>query len=590
MSEHHSTNGITRAVSYYRMSDAKQEASIPEQREWAHRAAPRHGFELLREFEDQGIPGDEIARRKGLQSLLDYCAAEFAKGRPVEAVVCWDADRFSRANSFTTAAVLDRLMGCGVRSMLTREGRVDFEDDMQRVFFNLRQDLGKRAYSKSVSAAVSRARASRAREGLWTGGAPPFAYVRGPDGHLAFGDPTDVETVRWIFEQYLTRDVGEIRLAGELQKMGRPYPARKNRRGWSGDLVHCILTDPHYTGDLYYNRTSAGKYSRTLPTGEAVEHRPGKTPGGNLKRVYNDAAEFIVSEEAHPAIIGRQDFERVQRKLEARRTRSGPRAGKADYPFSGLARCGECGAVMHGITAVKKVGGKRWAWKKYICSSYQFQGLASGCHHNTVMESDLIDRAAAVLEGHFARPGALEEVEAAVEARWRERTRAALKDAGKLRKQAAELDANIARGTRNLALARTPKDFERVSAALAGWEAERDALAAELREAEEEAAAEGRQRAELQKALGALREIGAVLREAPPDRLGEVARAMIERVELDFEHRTTPKGRVWSTCTGGRIVLRDDLGVSRVTEFRLRNSASTSRQRRVSPRRRSTGW
>src|SRR5262245_54770868 len=116
MSLPNSTGALDHGAGYYRMSDPKQEASIPEQREWAHRAAPQHGIALRREFEDQGIPGDEIARRKGLQALLDYCERQFKAGDPVVTVVCWDSDRFSRANSFTTAAVLDRLMAAGVRS------------------------------------------------------------------------------------------------------------------------------------------------------------------------------------------------------------------------------------------------------------------------------------------------------------------------------------------------------------------------------------------------------------------------------------------------------------------------------------------
>src|SRR5262245_43190776 len=105
------TNGApVPAVAYYRMSEDKQAASIPEQQGWAERACATHHVEIVRPFRDEGIAGDEIAARKGLQDLLAFCVGRHEAGRPIAAIVCWDADRFSRANSFATAAVLDQLM------------------------------------------------------------------------------------------------------------------------------------------------------------------------------------------------------------------------------------------------------------------------------------------------------------------------------------------------------------------------------------------------------------------------------------------------------------------------------------------------
>jgi len=45
-----------RAVAYYRMSTDRQEASIPEQRAWAERAAPQNRLTLVRACDDPGIP------------------------------------------------------------------------------------------------------------------------------------------------------------------------------------------------------------------------------------------------------------------------------------------------------------------------------------------------------------------------------------------------------------------------------------------------------------------------------------------------------------------------------------------------------
>ena len=552
-----------RAVAYFRMSDAKQEASIPEQERWAARAAIQHGAEVIRTFRDDGIPGDEITDRGGLQDLLDFCRQRHKAGSPIEAVIVWDADRFSRANSFATAAVLDGLMNHGVRKMLTNaEGMIDFEDDMQRVFFNLRQDLGKRAYSQSVSAAVSRTRAERAAAGLWTGGPVPFGYILGADSHLALGDPEHVEVVRRVFREYLARDIGAYALADELQAAGCPFPTYRGRTVWTDDLVRQILTDPQYTGDLYHNRTRAGKYNRTTAGGRVVKYKPAVVRKGKARAAVNAAEDYIVCPDAHPVIIDRATFEAVQRKLHSRRAYKGkPSVGRSsDYPLSGLARCGECGSAMYGITVVKKHGGKRYTWRKYACSRYMQSG-GGDCHYNTVREDALLDRVADVLEERFREP-ALADVREEVLARRHQQDKSAEKAGRQLQRRMAALDAQIAQGNKNLALAKKAKDFERVSTAISGWEAEREELARELESLSQAAQADRQDEEGLDDALVLLQQLGAVFRKALPEEKRDVLKGLVEKVELRFEHRVLPSGRTRSRCVGGDIHLRGDLGCS----------------------------
>jgi hypothetical protein len=59
-----------RAVAYYRMSTGKQEASIPEQKEWAAVVYQKHAVQIIREFEDHRIAGSEI------EHAPRACAAE----------------------------------------------------------------------------------------------------------------------------------------------------------------------------------------------------------------------------------------------------------------------------------------------------------------------------------------------------------------------------------------------------------------------------------------------------------------------------------------------------------------------------------
>jgi hypothetical protein len=64
MSENHSSNGrLIPAAAYYRMSDPRQDASVERQRSQVVPYAAKHGYEIVREYTDDGIPDDEIERR-----------------------------------------------------------------------------------------------------------------------------------------------------------------------------------------------------------------------------------------------------------------------------------------------------------------------------------------------------------------------------------------------------------------------------------------------------------------------------------------------------------------------------------------------
>ena len=60
-----------KAVLYLRMSDERQEHSIPAQRQELLRYAEKHGYQVLREYLDQGISGDDTGSRVGFGNGLE---------------------------------------------------------------------------------------------------------------------------------------------------------------------------------------------------------------------------------------------------------------------------------------------------------------------------------------------------------------------------------------------------------------------------------------------------------------------------------------------------------------------------------------
>ena len=80
------------AVFYLRMSSAKQDKSIPAQRDELLKLAERKGYRVVREYLDQAISGDDTARRDGFLRLRTDCE----NGPDFSIILCWHEDRFSR--------------------------------------------------------------------------------------------------------------------------------------------------------------------------------------------------------------------------------------------------------------------------------------------------------------------------------------------------------------------------------------------------------------------------------------------------------------------------------------------------------------
>jgi DNA invertase Pin-like site-specific DNA recombinase len=539
------------AVSYYRMSTMGQEASIPEQRQWALRAARANGLQLVAEFRDEGIPGSEIAARPGLTQLLDYCERQARSGRPVGAIVCWDADRLSRASSLRTAGIICRLMDAGVTRMLTNEGWADWTDDTDLLLFNIKQDTGKAAYSKSISRSATRSALGRARKGEWVAGRPPYAYVVGEDAHLVPGDEAMVETVRWVFRHFAASadSLGDV--ARKLRERGAPPPPPRRRKdgslwggAWTRYIVADILHNRAYLGEIVWNATHTGKYSK-VAGGEVV---PSRRPGDRWRRVVNGEGERIVVEGAHPPLIDADTFRACQEKLARTgpgrgpdgRCRNTPIAGGGSWVLSGFLFCGCCGGRMGGATTWARRGEKLHVYRRYVCRSNLRQGPGA-CRTNAVSQEVILTEVARLIRESFTDPKRRARLAAEVKALIEQEDGAAEAERGRLRKRLAGLARQIDRGNENLAL--LPADrIPAVVAKVRGWEEERDQLARELARLDAAAESGERFKARVADALEEIQALEEVILSAPPDEVRDALAGLVDKITLHFEHGPPMKG------------------------------------------------
>jgi DNA invertase Pin-like site-specific DNA recombinase len=529
MSEKHSTNGAApqAAVAYYRMSTTAQEASVPQQREWARPAVKKAGYELVKEFADEGIPGSEVERRADLQALIEFFESRHRQKRPVRALFVWDMDRLSRASSIRTAAILDQLTQAGLTHIHTADEVYDLEEDLDLVLLNLKQDLTKAAYAKAIGKNVLRARQARARAGMWPGSLPPLGYRLGDDGRLAVDDEW-APVIRWIYDRYAnTADS----LADLCRRLNNDRAAKKPRSGeWSPNCVHRILTHTVYVGTLTYGARSFGKYYRN--DGGQIARVKGN--GGRRTRGRSESA--IVVESAHEAVIDRATFDAAARKLAANRwKRTTPIPGGGAWVLSGIAHCGCCGRRLRGMSQRDRRRAR--VYRRLFCPGHRDRG--TGCAAGYALQEVVLKELAALVKEEFGKPARVEKVGRQIEKLLAAREGDEARRREKLTERLAALDAQLATAARRLLL--LPDDeFPELHREYERMKRERAEVAKEL-DRSEEAREVGREEASrMREALADLGRLEEVIATKPPDLVRDLLSRVVEKVTLHFTEPGEP--------------------------------------------------
>lgn len=160
-----------------------------------------------------------------------------------------------------------------------------------------------------------------ARNGQYTGGKPALGYEV-VDGRLAICEP-EAEIVRRIFTEYASgrsyRDIiAGLNADGLKTKRGNTFGANS---------LHSLLKNEKYIGTLIYG---------------AMPYREDGTR--NSREI---APDHIRIENAVPAIVDKELFDKVQAQMAVNKRQQGGRpAAKRSYPLKGKVFCADCKSAM----------------------------------------------------------------------------------------------------------------------------------------------------------------------------------------------------------------------------------------------------
>ena len=365
---------------YARLSndDDREMNSLLNQQEICRAFAEKNGWSIVGSSTDDNISGMNFSRR-GLDILT---AAVQAK--QVDAVLVKDLSRLGRHRT-QTALFIDFLRQQQVRVISVTEGVDTFceEDDLMIGVRGLMNDY----YAKDIGKKIRAGYRQKQKDGLVI--TPPFGYWKDRNTNQVLVQPEAAETVQLIYALYL-QGCGQKEIARRLNAVGRKTPAQLRAERCGREVRHT-----HKTRDGQFLWTYASVKNILMEeayTGVLNNHR---REYNNGKAKHIDKTDWYRHEGFFPVIIGKQEWEQVQRLLKQQ---ARPVNGnQAKHRYAGLLTCQECGNTF--IPMIRCWNGKSRV--EYVCRGYHRNGktyCSSHRIHEAVLDAAVQEYAETVRE------------------------------------------------------------------------------------------------------------------------------------------------------------------------------------------------
>lgn len=316
-----------------------------------------------------------LASRRGLHvsDVLTESKSAKAPGRPVfgelmqrvrrgriRGIICWKMDRLAR-NHLDTGAVLQSLADHKLEEVITSD-RTYTPDGNDRFMGNFELGMATK-YIDDLRANVKRGIRARLQRG-WISHVPSPGYLTDPGTKEIVKDPERFDLIRRAMHLVVT---GSIRPAQALTILNQQwgFQTRRTKRSGGKPLARArfyhMLRDPFYMG--------------------LIRLRSGETLPG-----------------AHPPMLTKEEFDRIQELLGVP---GRPRPQRHEFAFTGLIRCGACGAMVTAEEHVKP-SGRRYVY--YRCTRNR---TGKPCREPAISEGDLEEQLLAILQRVCIPPRAL---------------------------------------------------------------------------------------------------------------------------------------------------------------------------------------
>lgn len=321
------------------------------------------------EFCDDGWSGKNF-ERPAFKTMLEQM-----KCGSINCMIVKDLSRFGR-DYLTVGNYISHVFPfLGVRFIAINDGLDSAHtmdaDSLDILFKTLLYDL----YSRDLSYKVRSAKQFKAKRGDFLSPFAPYGYIKAKKNKNQLEvDLESAEIIHWIFKMAADgiRPVQIARILNAKQvltpmmykrKIGcsrSEWPCVNRQNFWTENTVIKILCDERYMGKTIY--------------GKRMRDQVGKAHVVSVPQ-----SDWIVVENAHQAIVSKEEFELAKEQLQAYLKHDKIISSRKGTMLYKKVCCGVCGHIM------KRVNAKQ---PYYICSTPRFTDAYS-CTKEHILESDL---------------------------------------------------------------------------------------------------------------------------------------------------------------------------------------------------------
>lgn len=341
-----STTAKRRVAAYARVSTGTEEQATSfdtQVQEWTEKITSNPEWELVKVYSDQGKSGTSIKKRAGFQEMI-----RDAQDGKIDLILIKSISRLGR-NTLLVIQTIRELKAMNVEMWFDKEHLSSFEPKSEFIFSILSSIAQEE--SRNISENIIWSNRIKMSKGIPLVCTSRFlGYDKNEKGDRLVINEAEAEVVRSIFDMY-DSGMGCLKIANELQKRGIKTAAGNPK--WCTSTVTGILKNEKYVGDLLQQKKITVDY---------LTHTRKK----NKKNLY-------LKENAHDAIISREQWDRVQARLKSNYEKNmGNDFDKSKYnnkhPLSGALICLKCGnTYKRRVWNSKHTTAKRYV---YQCTHY----------------------------------------------------------------------------------------------------------------------------------------------------------------------------------------------------------------------------
>lgn len=305
---------IVRVCAYVRVSTKKEEqhySFINQSDYWQKKLGENEDFKYVGLFSDEGISGKMMKNRNGLNEML-----EKVRRGEIDRIYTKSISRFAR-NYTDALTVVRELRDLGIPIIFEKEG-INTLDPKCGLLLSVMASLAEeelKSMSKNQQWAVRKRFANGSVELARIYG---YKYEKGK----LIVKPKEAELVKKVFQFYLEGN-GVVKVARLMDESG--YKPMNGGERWGKSTIIDILRNEKYIGDSILQKN--------------IYNLKTKKPNrGELPQYYVEGT--------HEAIISKEDFMEVQKRMKETSKKFHHRTTHPKYPLSGKIRCGNCGTTF----------------------------------------------------------------------------------------------------------------------------------------------------------------------------------------------------------------------------------------------------